>query len=86
MTRVVHGVEDAEHVHAFFTAHVRRNAPPSSAVAVAEQVLAAQRHRHSEVFGIDAQLAQAVDPRVFAEKRRIPETQKVTPSTPARKP
>ncbi|GAS00307.1 hypothetical protein NGUA24_00693 [Salmonella enterica] len=68
ITRVVHGIEDAEHVHAVF------HRPLNEAfhhiigvVAVAEQVLAAQQHLQRGFGHGFFELAQA-DPRVFAEK------------------
>ncbi|GAR05574.1 hypothetical protein NGUA22_02232 [Salmonella enterica] len=68
IARVVHGVEDAEDVHAVF------HRPLNEAfhhiigvVAVAEQVLAAQQHLQRGFGHGFFELAQA-DPRVFAEK------------------
>ncbi|GAS48472.1 hypothetical protein NGUA35_00275 [Salmonella enterica] len=68
IARVVHGVEDAEDVHAVF------HRPLNEAfhhiigvVAVAEQGLAAQQHLQRGFGHGFFELAQA-DPRVFAEK------------------
>ncbi|CQI28106.1 Uncharacterised protein [Salmonella enterica subsp. enterica serovar Typhimurium str. DT104] len=68
IARVVHGIEDAEHVHAVFDGafdeafhHV------IGVVAIAEQVLAAQQHLQGSLRHGFFELAQA-QPRVLAEK------------------
>ncbi|ECV3332148.1 hypothetical protein ECA39_07340, partial [Salmonella enterica subsp. enterica serovar Montevideo] len=68
IARVVHGIEDAEHIHAVFDGafdealhHV------IGVVAVAEQVLPAQQHLQRGFRHGFFQLAQA-QPRVFAKK------------------
>ncbi|CQI67154.1 Uncharacterised protein [Salmonella enterica subsp. enterica serovar Typhimurium str. DT104] len=68
IARVVHGIEDAEHVHAVF--HCPLNEAfhhVIGVVAVAEQVLAAQQHLQGSLRHGFFELAQA-QPRVFAEK------------------
>ncbi|CQM14611.1 Uncharacterised protein [Salmonella enterica subsp. enterica serovar Typhimurium str. DT104] len=68
IARVVHGIEDAEHVHAVF--HCPLNEAfhhVIGVVAVAEQVLAAQQHLQRGFGHGFFELAQA-QPRVFAEK------------------
>ncbi|CQE86165.1 Uncharacterised protein [Salmonella enterica subsp. enterica serovar Typhimurium str. DT104] len=68
IARVVHGIEDAEHVHAVF--HCPLNEAfhhVIGVVAIAEQVLAAQQHLQGSLRHGFFELAQA-QPRVFAEK------------------
>ena len=68
IARVVHGVEDAEHVHAVFDGALDEALHHViGVVAVAEQVLAAEQHLQRGLGHRLFQLAQA-DPRVLAEK------------------
>ncbi|VUT10616.1 hypothetical protein SB6408_02972 [Klebsiella spallanzanii] len=68
IARVVHGVEDTEHVHAVFDGALSEALHHViGVVAVAKQVLAAQQHLQGGLRHGLFQLAQA-DPRVFAEK------------------
>ncbi|GAR61738.1 hypothetical protein NGUA15_03533 [Salmonella enterica] len=68
IARVVHGVEDAEHVHAVFDSALSEAFHHViGVVAVAEQVLAAQQHLQGGFGHGLFKLAQA-DPRVLAEK------------------
>ncbi len=68
IARVVHGIEDAEHVHAVFHRPLNEAFHHIIGVmAVAEQVLAAQQHLQGSLRHGLFKLAQA-QPRVFAEK------------------
>ncbi|CQF62701.1 Uncharacterised protein [Salmonella enterica subsp. enterica serovar Typhimurium str. DT104] len=68
IARVVHGIEDAEHIHAVFhRAFDEALHHVIGVVAVAEQVLAAQQHLQRGFGHGFFELAQA-QPRVFAEK------------------
>ncbi len=68
IARVVHGIEDAEHVHAVFhRAFDEAFHHVIGVVAVAEQVLPAQQHLQRGFGHGFFELAQA-QPRVFAEK------------------
>ena len=68
VARVVHGVEDAEDVHAVFDGALHEALHHViGVVAVAEQVLAAEQHLQRGFRHRFFQLAQA-DPRVLAEK------------------
>ncbi|GAR61314.1 hypothetical protein NGUA15_03104 [Salmonella enterica] len=68
IARVVHGIEDAEHVHAVFhRAFDKTLHHVIGVVAVAEQVLATQQHLQRGFGHGFFEFAQA-QPRVFAEK------------------
>ncbi|VAT77699.1 Uncharacterised protein [Klebsiella pneumoniae] len=68
VARVVHGIEDAEDVHAVFDGALHEALHHVvGVVAVAEQVLAAEQHLQRGLRHRLFQLAQA-DPRVLAEK------------------
>ncbi|SAS02710.1 Uncharacterised protein [Klebsiella variicola] len=68
VARVVHGVEDAEDVHAVFDGALHEALHHVvGVVAVAEQVLAAEQHLQRGLRHRLFQLAQA-DPRVLAEE------------------
>ena len=68
IARVVHGVEDAEHVHAVFDGALNETLHHViGVVAVAEQVLAAEQHLQRGLRHGLFELAQA-DPRVLAEE------------------
>ncbi len=68
IARVVHGVEDAEDVHAVFDGALDKAGDHViGVVAVAEQVLAAQQHLQRGFGHGFFEFAQA-QPRVFAEK------------------
>ena len=68
IARVVHGVEDAEHVHAVFDGALNEALHHViGVVAVAEQILAAEQHLQRGLRHGLFQFAQA-DPGVFAEE------------------
>ncbi|CFW72238.1 Uncharacterised protein [Salmonella enterica subsp. enterica serovar Bovismorbificans] len=68
IARVVHGVEDAEHVHAVFHRAFNKTLHHViGIVAITEQVLAAQQHLQRGFRHGFFEFAQA-QPRVFAEK------------------
>ncbi|CAB3275315.1 hypothetical protein SVZ_N_04410 [Salmonella enterica subsp. enterica serovar Typhimurium] len=68
IARVVHGIEDAEHVHAVFhRAFDEAFHHVIGVMAITEQVLAAQQHLQGSLRHGLFKLAQA-QPRVFAEK------------------
>lgn len=68
VARVVHGIEDAEDVHAVFDGALDEALHHVvGVVAVAEQVLAAEQHLQRGLGHRLFQLAQA-DPRVLAEE------------------
>ena len=68
VARVVHGIEDAEHVHAVFHRALHEAFHHVvGVVAVAEQVLAAQQHLQRGFRHRFFQLAQA-EPRILAEE------------------
>ncbi len=68
IARVVHGVEDAEHVHAVFHRAFNKTLHHIiGIVTITEQVLAAQQHLQGGLRHGFFQLAQA-NPRVLAEK------------------
>ncbi len=68
IARVVHGIEDAEHVHAvFYRAFDEAFHHIIGVVAITEQVLAAQQHLQGGLRHGLFEFAQA-QPRVFAEE------------------
>ncbi|GAR93918.1 hypothetical protein NGUA22_03468 [Salmonella enterica] len=68
IARVVHGIEDAEHVHAvFYRAFDEALHHIIGVVAITEQVLAAQQHLQGGLRHGLFEFAQA-QPRVFAEE------------------